>query len=143
MSYVGNVSKFLTFLVENPPDSGVNIYNYSDKPDFDMENLINIVQSRDGKSHKTVFRLPFAVGLFGGYVFDFLSLITRRSFPVSSIRIKKFCANTVIRAANWKKPVSTRLIRCPKEFVRRFHMIQRDAVMGFGVRMAVLKIRGR
>ena len=98
MSYVGNVSKFLALLVENPPESGVNIYNYSDKPDFDMENLINIVQSADGKTHKTVFRLPYSLGLFGGYVFDFLSLITKRSFPVSSIRIKKFCANTVIKA---------------------------------------------
>jgi nucleoside-diphosphate-sugar epimerase len=103
MSYVGNVSKFLTLLVENPPESGVNMYNYSDKPDLDMENLIHLVQGGYGRNHKSHFRLPYAVGLFGGYVFDFLALITRRSFPVSSIRIKKFCANTVINADKLQK----------------------------------------
>ncbi len=103
MSYVGNVSKFLAMLVENPPESGVNIYNYSDKPDLDMENLIHLVQSGYGKTTKSNFRLPYALGLVGGYAFDFLSMVTRRSYPVSSIRIKKFCANTVIRADKLQK----------------------------------------
>jgi hypothetical protein len=43
------------------------------------------------------------VGLAGGYTIDLLSLITRKSFPISSIRIKKFCANTVVRADKLQK----------------------------------------
>ena len=33
-----------------------------------------------------------------GYCFDFLTLVTRRTFPISSIRIKKFCATTTVNA---------------------------------------------
>jgi hypothetical protein len=34
----------------------------------------------------------------GGYAFDFLSRITGKTYPISSIRIKKFVANTKVSA---------------------------------------------
>ena len=104
MAYVGNVSKFLAFLIENPSESSVNIYNYADKPDFDMENLIKTVRNGLGNTHtpNRVLRLPYAMGLLGGYIFDLLTLVSRKSFPVSSIRVKKFCADTVVRADKLK-----------------------------------------
>jgi len=37
-------------------------------------------------------------GLAGGYLFDLAILITGRQFPISSIRITKFCAGTQIAA---------------------------------------------
>jgi nucleoside-diphosphate-sugar epimerase len=103
MAYVENITKFLTMLTENPPESGLNIYNYADKPDFKMDELIKAVRNGLGNNHNSVLRLPYKLGLFGGYVFDFISLISGRSFPISSIRIKKFCADTIVRADKLKK----------------------------------------
>jgi nucleoside-diphosphate-sugar epimerase len=103
MAYVENITKFLTMLTENPPESGLNIYNYADKPDFKMDELIKAVRNGLGNNHNSVLRLPYKLGLFGGYAFDFISLISGRSFPISSIRIKKFCADTIVRADKLKK----------------------------------------
>jgi len=40
----------------------------------------------------------YQIGLAGGYLFDLPALVTGRQFPISSIRIKKFCAGTRIAA---------------------------------------------
>jgi len=103
MAYVRNISQFLTMFLSNSPGPGRRVFNYADKPDLDMEELTKIVFSALGREDKTVFRLPYLVGLLGGYAFDFLAMITRRSFPISSIRIKKFCADTRISAEALKR----------------------------------------
>jgi GlcNAc-P-P-Und epimerase len=41
---------------------------------------------------------PYQIGLAGGYLFDLATLVSGRQFPISSIRIKKFCAGTQIAA---------------------------------------------
>ncbi len=96
MAYVGNISKFLTGLLDTPLTPGGDVYNYADKPDLNMEDLIQIVLKALGKEDQNIFRIPYAMGLFGGYAFDVLASITGRTFPVSAIRIKKFCADTQI-----------------------------------------------
>jgi len=40
----------------------------------------------------------YQTGFAGGYFFDLAALATGREFPISSIRIKKFCAGTQIAA---------------------------------------------
>ena len=40
--------------------------------------------------------LPYWVGLLGGYTFDILAKVTGKKFPISSIRIKKFTAETTV-----------------------------------------------
>jgi len=45
-----------------------------------------------------ILRIPYWIGLAGGYLFDLAALVTGRQFPISSIRIKKFCAGTQIAA---------------------------------------------
>jgi GlcNAc-P-P-Und epimerase len=42
--------------------------------------------------------LPYRIGLAGGYLFDLAGIVTGGQFPISSIRIKKFCAGTRIAA---------------------------------------------
>jgi len=101
MGYVLNLSQFLTMLLDINP--GKYIYNYSDKPDFNMEELVRIVLNTLDKERRVNFRIPYALGLLSGYIFDLLAKITRRTFPVSSIRIKKFCADTVISAEKLKE----------------------------------------
>lgn len=95
MAYVGNVAAFLKHcLAEN---EHVSIYNYADKPDFSMNDLVNVIYKKLGKTRPS-FALPYPVGLAAGYGFDMLSLVTRRKFPISSVRIQKFCADTTCNA---------------------------------------------
>jgi len=94
MAYVRNISKFLALMSKTT--AGKHIYNYADKPDLDMVELKNLVLKELGKKNSINFHLPYFIGLLGGHVFDLLAKITKQTYPISSIRIKKFCAETVI-----------------------------------------------
>ena len=92
MAYVENVVAFLEYSLSFKP--GLHIYNYIDKPDFDMNALIS-------SARKTLFgktdiglRLPGFIGVALGYFADLAAMIIRKPLPVSSIRIKKFMSTT-------------------------------------------------
>jgi hypothetical protein len=58
-----------------------------------------------------LFHWPYCLGYFGGLCFDVLARILHRKLPISSIRVKKFCANTMFDSANiqatgFQSPVS-------------------------------------
>lgn len=95
MAYVGNVAAFLVFLAGSLVDD-ITTCNYADKPDLSMNELIGQVRKFMGKSSGYLPRLPYFVGLIGGACLDGLGKVTGRSFPVSSVRVKKFCADTSI-----------------------------------------------
>lgn len=97
MAYVENVAAFIEFSMSFKP--GVHIYNYIDKPDFTMNSLVANVNRILGRSEKIGFRLPFALGYLIGKCFDLVAAITRKRFAISSIRVKKFCANSVYDTA--------------------------------------------
>lgn len=92
MAYVENIAAFLEFSLEFK--SGIHIFNYVDKPDFDMNSIVSKIREILFLKNNVGLRLPSFVGIFIGYFFDFLSKTTKKSFPVSSIRIKKFCSRT-------------------------------------------------
>lgn len=94
MGYVLNLSSFLTAFTGTSP--GKHLYNYADKPDLSLNELIQIFHSAIGKNSNARFKIPYVLGLIGGYGYDLLAKITGKTYPVSSIRIKKFCADTVI-----------------------------------------------
>jgi GlcNAc-P-P-Und epimerase len=98
MGYVLNLSSFLTALLTS--ETGQFLYNYADKPDLSMNELIDVFYSTIGKNHKNNIQIPYTFGLMGGYCYDILSKITGKTYPISSIRIKKFCADTVINTDN-------------------------------------------
>lgn len=97
MAYVENVAAFLEYSLDFKP--GVHIYNYIDKPDFTMNALVAHVNKLLGRSIEIKFRLPFSLGLLIGSSFDLISKVTDKKFPISAIRIKKFCANSVYKSA--------------------------------------------
>lgn len=97
MAYVENVVAFLEYALDFKP--GVHIYNYIDKPDFTMNALIAHVNSILGRSAKIKFRLPFFIGLLIGCGFDLIAKLSGKKFPISAIRVKKFCANSVYESA--------------------------------------------
>lgn len=92
MAYVGNVVAFVKFLIEENK-SGYNVYNYIDKPDFDMNELIALVEKVLNK-HIPSIHFPYWMGMMGGYCFDILAKILGRKLAISSVRVKKFCATT-------------------------------------------------
>jgi nucleoside-diphosphate-sugar epimerase len=97
MAYVENIAAFLIFA--NSFEPGVHIYNYIDKPDFTMNKLVGLVYRILGKPEKIGFRLPYAIGLLIGKGFDLLAAITGKRFAISSIRVKKFCANSMFNTS--------------------------------------------
>jgi len=97
MAYVENVAAFLEYSLSFKP--GVHVYNYIDKPDFTMNALVGHVNKLLGRPAETKFRLPFALGLFIGSCFDFVAKVAGKKFPISAIRVKKFCANSVYESA--------------------------------------------
>ena len=95
VAYVGNVAAFLQQCLGF--EAGVHVYNYADKPDLNMRDMVHNIRSNMGKSGMGP-KLPYALGLLGGGVFDVAAKLTGKTFPISTIRVKKFCANTVVNA---------------------------------------------
>lgn len=92
MAYVGNVVAFVKYMIENVTE-GYNIFNYIDKPDFNMNQLTELVCSKLGKKIPAI-SFPYWIGMAGGYFFDFISLISKKKLEISSVRVKKFCSTT-------------------------------------------------
>ncbi|MBK1875675.1 NAD-dependent epimerase/dehydratase family protein [Pelagicoccus mobilis] len=108
MAYVENVAAFIRHSLSFTP--GIHTYNYVDKPDFSMNELLANVHNALGLPEKAKFRLPYALGILAGYCFDILAKVTGKKLPISSIRVKKFCSDTLfdtsIEKTGFKAPVS-------------------------------------
>ncbi len=100
MAYVENIAAFIQHAIGF--DTGYHVINYIDKPDFTMNELTGIITQSLGKKPNNI-RIPYPVGLLGGYCFDILAKLTGREFSVSSIRVKKFCARTQFSSKNISK----------------------------------------
>jgi nucleoside-diphosphate-sugar epimerase len=97
MAYVENVAAFIEHSLTFGP--GVHTYNFIDKPDFTMNQLVGSVKRTLGQPEQIGFRLPFVVGYAIGMGFDLVAAITGKRFAISSIRVRKFCANSVYNTA--------------------------------------------
>jgi len=103
MAYVGNLAFFIKYLLENPKP-GLEIYNYTNSPDLTINELVSLVKTELGLS-KFGFRIPKWLGLIAGYGFDLVSKLTGGELPISSVRVKKFCANTTFNTDKLKSTV--------------------------------------
>lgn len=92
MAYVGNVAAFIKYQLENTKP-GYRVFNYIDKPDLNMNELVAQVETSLSKKIPST-HFPYWLGMLGGYGFDILGKITGKKFSVSSVRVKKFCATT-------------------------------------------------
>ena len=95
MAYVGNVVAFLIHSLTL--GSGVHIANYADGPDMNTRDLvahINRCLSRSGE----MLTIPKSVAMAGGHLFDAIARISGRTFPISAIRVQKFCETTQFKA---------------------------------------------
>lgn len=92
MAYVGNIVAFVKFMLDKVTE-GYNVFNYIDKPDMTMNELVPLVGKVLGK-HIPSTHFPYWMGMAGGYCFDLLAKITGKKLAISSVRVKKFCATT-------------------------------------------------
>ena len=92
MAYVENVAAFLEYSLSFKP--GLHIYNYIDKPDFDMNTLVSEARKTLFGKNNVGLRLPAFLGMTIGYFADLVAKVTGKSLPVSSIRVKKFMGTT-------------------------------------------------
>jgi CO dehydrogenase/acetyl-CoA synthase epsilon subunit len=104
---VGNLVEYIVSIIG---DSESSIVNYADKPDLTMEALIALTNKSLHKKGRRL-HIPYWIGLTGGYLLDLISFVSRKKFPISAIRIKKFCSNSTINtdklmAQNTKNLVS-------------------------------------
>ena len=97
MAYVGNVAEYLLYAAAQT--QGFSRVNYVDKPDFTMNALVKKVRDVLEGTPRTGLRLPYSFGLGLGYVADGVARMSGRSLPISSIRVKKFCATTCFSTA--------------------------------------------
>ena len=92
MAYVGNIVALIKNRIEKN-DPGYHIFNYADKPDFSMVELTQTIEEKM-KIKLLSMKIPYLLGLMGGYGFDFISALSRKKFSISSVRVQKFCATT-------------------------------------------------
>jgi nucleoside-diphosphate-sugar epimerase len=92
LAYVENVADFLAHALTFEP--GVQVYNYADKPDPDMNQLVSLAGQTLGVGGGRPLRLPYGLGLGAGLGCDLMARLTGRRFPVSSARVRKYAANT-------------------------------------------------
>lgn len=102
IAYVGNVVAFISYLIDERK-GGYHIYNYADKPDFNTNDLVHHTGIILEKKIPTI-RIPYWLGMLGGYGFDLLAMVSGKKRNISSVRVKKFCAVTQYDAT---KAIST------------------------------------
>lgn len=97
MAYIENIAAFLQHCLSFGP--GIHVYNYIDKPDYSMNQLVSLVRKSLLEKDGVGLRLPLWMGLCIGYVADAVSVLTKRNLPISSIRVKKFTSTTSFSSA--------------------------------------------
>ena len=92
LAYVENVAAFLVYAMSSRP--GIHVYNYADKPDLSVNEIVAIADRVLFGAPKRRLRIPYWLGYAGGRLFDFAGAVSGKAFRVSSVRIKKFCSDT-------------------------------------------------
>lgn len=97
IAYVENVAAFIEYCLDFK--QGIHTFNYVDKPDFTMYQLVGRVKSLLGQQNQTTLRVPYSIAFFFGKILDLISWLTHKKYKISSIRIKKFCTDSVFSTA--------------------------------------------
>ena len=92
IAYIGNVVAFIEMCISS--NQKYSLFNYVDTPNLTMNELISEVRSKLKGRNGVGIRLPYWFGMLVGKIIDFISIITGKKLPISSIRIKKFISST-------------------------------------------------
>ncbi len=95
MAYVGNVAAFFLHALSLGP--GIHISNYVDGPDLNTMQLVRHIH-RCLQRPARIRKIPKSAAMTAGHAFDALARVSGRRFPISSIRVRKFCETTQFQA---------------------------------------------
>ena len=96
LAHVDNLAAFLARCCDLP--AGVHLFNYADRPDLTVAELVALARRRLLGRGGTGVRLPAAAGLALGYGADAVGHLLGRRLPVSAVRVRKFLADTSVDA---------------------------------------------
>jgi nucleoside-diphosphate-sugar epimerase len=94
MAYVANVADFLAHVLD--VEEGVHLYNYVDKPDHDMNELVAIANETLGRGR--ALRVPYTLAMAAGMTCDLIGQLSGRQLSISSVRVKKYASSTQFAA---------------------------------------------
>jgi len=94
MAYVANVADCLAHALRL--GEGVHVFNYVDKPDHDMNELVAIANETLGRGR--ALRVPYALAMAVGTACDLIGQVTKRQLSISSVRVKKYASSTQFAA---------------------------------------------
>jgi GlcNAc-P-P-Und epimerase len=97
MAYIGNIVAFLETCISTNQKYG--LYNYVDKPDLTMNELVSQVRAKLKGKDGVGPRLPYWLGIVFGYTADLVAKLSGKNLPVSSIRVRKFASSTEFNSA--------------------------------------------
>ena len=97
IAYVGNLVEFLSTWFDSEP--GLHLYNYADKPDKSITELVATISTLLEQQAIPRYALPYWFALFVGWLCDAAAMVTHKPLLISSVRVRKFCANTQINTA--------------------------------------------
>jgi nucleoside-diphosphate-sugar epimerase len=95
LAYVGNIAAFIAHSLSFP--SGIHVFNYVDLPDMTTRELVSHVSRCMGRSDG-IRSVPRPLAMVAASVLDAVARATGRTFPISAVRIRKFCESTQFRA---------------------------------------------
>jgi nucleoside-diphosphate-sugar epimerase len=93
IAYVGNISACLEFLL-TLQGKNIEIFNYADKPDLQMNELVPLVRDIFNYGANMPMRVPMWIIYPIAALLDGIAMLFNKSFPVSRVRIHKFCSNS-------------------------------------------------
>ena len=91
LAYVGNLTAFIVHTLRFGP--GSHVFNYSDRPDMTTREIVDHIRKCLGCSDN-LRSIPKAMAMGGGHLLDCLALVSGKTFPISALRIRKFCERT-------------------------------------------------
>jgi nucleoside-diphosphate-sugar epimerase len=94
MAYVGNVVEFLLHLL-NGVDRCCAVYNYADKPDLSVREIVDLVARRLDRNVRRI-PMPARMALLLGYAGDAVGTVLGRTPVINSERVRKFLADTTL-----------------------------------------------
>ncbi len=118
-AYVGNLVEAIVGRLE-AIEPGVQLYNYADKPDMSVAQVVSTIRQAMGRSPHPI-RCPLWLGTVAALPFEAFTRVTGKNLPVSLARVRKLAQPTRvaaerIRSAGFEQPVSsaeglTRMVR--------------------------------
>jgi len=110
ISYVENLVEATIFLMEKI-NIGIEAYNYADEPHINAIEISNVIANE--LSRKKPVTVPYWLAYTMALPFDLLIAVSKKNLPISTMRIKKYCTQTLnsnekLKATGFKPKVDSK-----------------------------------